>query len=157
MKVLILSDSHQHIAFMQSCVETEKPDVILHLGDYYGDGEKLHELFPEIPMYQVPGNCDENRCSEYVSCILVPQIGGVRIYMTHGHLHHVKLQRFSLIRAASQTGAQAVLYGHTHEPECRQLSDGMWIMNPGTCGYFHSSAGIMEIQDGKIADMRIIR
>ena len=58
MKILVLSDSHAAIHFMRSCVEAIKPQAIVHLGDYYDDAEALKELYPQIPLHQVPGNCD---------------------------------------------------------------------------------------------------
>ena len=39
MKILVLSDSHSALSFMRSCIETVKPDRIIHLGDYYDDAE----------------------------------------------------------------------------------------------------------------------
>ncbi len=35
-----------------------KPQGIIHLGDGWRDVEELRELFPSLPLEQVPGNCD---------------------------------------------------------------------------------------------------
>ena len=43
---------------MESAVEWERPDAILHLGDRERDAERLGERFPELPLLAVPGNCD---------------------------------------------------------------------------------------------------
>ena len=58
MIILVLSDSHGAIAPMERAVEQTDPHLILHLGDCWRDGERLHDRFPEIPLEQVPGNCD---------------------------------------------------------------------------------------------------
>ena len=61
MKYLVLSDSHGNVDNMARAVEREKPDGIIHLGDCWRDAEELHELFPRLPLEQVPGNCDLGR------------------------------------------------------------------------------------------------
>lgn len=90
MKILVLSDSHSSMRFMYSCMEAVKPDAVIHLGDYYDDGASLHEDYPDVRFYQVPGNCDAFRCPPGVPEILSERVLGVDLYMTHGHRHHVK-------------------------------------------------------------------
>ena len=58
MKILVLSDSHGNLTNMELAVERTNPSLIFHLGDCWRDGERLHEQFPDIPLEQVPGNCD---------------------------------------------------------------------------------------------------
>ena len=157
MKILVLSDSHSALRFMYHCVDAVMPDVIIHLGDHYDDGEALTEMYPGIRLYQVPGNCDRYRCPPDVPQIMMPRIGGVRLYMTHGHLHHVKMDTGKLMSDARKAGAQAVLYGHTHVANCYQDTDGLWILNPGSCGYFGGSAGLIEVEDGMIRNCQILR
>ena len=62
MTILVLSDSHSTLRFMRQCVDTIQPDVLIHLGDYFDDGAVLKEEYPQIPLLQVPGNCDRYRC-----------------------------------------------------------------------------------------------
>ena len=45
---------------------------------------------------------------------------------------------------------------HTHEPDCRKLPEGQWIMNPGSAGNYGGTAGIILL-DGKDIVCRIIR
>ncbi len=141
MKILVLSDSHSALSFMYRCVQTIKPDAIIHLGDYFDDGQALHEAFPEIPSYQVPGNCDRYRCPPGQPEILAEQIGGVTLYLTHGHLHRVKSGTGGLLASARESGAAAVLYGHTHQADCRQEPDGLWVLNPGHLHRVKSGTG----------------
>ena len=157
MKVLVLSDSHSSLRFMRRCMEILKPDQVIHLGDHYDDGQALAETYPNIPVHQVPGNCDRYRCPLSAQEILCYPVGGVRLYMTHGHLHNVKMTLIRLLADARAMGVDAVLFGHTHEAHCVREEDGLWVMNPGSCGYGDGSAGLIEIQNGKITDCRILR
>ena len=155
-RILVLSDSHSGNSFMRWCVESVKPDAIVHLGDYYDDGCDLHEEYPLIPFYQVPGNCDKYRVPPHVSEILITRVFGVDLYMTHGHKHRVKSTMGLLTAAARVAKVQAVLYGHTHIPDCR-CEDGLWILNPGSSGSWGGSAGIIEVENGKILSCRNYR
>ncbi len=157
MKILVLSDSHSALRFMRACIDAVKPDAIVHLGDYYDDGQTIHELYPSANFYQVPGNCDRYRCPPWASDILIQRVFGVDIYMTHGHRHGVKQYTGKLLSDARASGVQAVLYGHTHVADCRQEADGLWVMNPGSCGYYGGSVGLMEVQNGKITSCRILK
>ena len=156
MKILVLSDSHASLRFMRQCCEKVKPQVMIHLGDYYDDGQTIAEEFPAITVYQVPGNCDKYRAPIGCPEILVQTVGGVKLYLTHGHRHHVKMTRFSLLRDARAAGVAAVLYGHTHEADCHQEEDGLWVLNPGSCGYGGGKAGIMEVNAGVIERVYLV-
>ena len=157
MKILVLSDSHSALSFMRQCIEKLKPDCVIHLGDHHDDGQAMAEEYPQLLMYQVPGNCDKYRCPPFVQEMLVQRIGGVEFYMTHGHRHRVKLSTALLLQDARASKAAAVLYGHTHVPNCYQEPDGLWVLNPGSCGYYGGSAGLIETKDGKITGCRLLR
>lgn len=144
MKILVLSDSHSSLRFMCRCVEACRPDGVVHLGDHYDDGEALKEKYPHLNIHQVAGNCDKYRCPISAREMLCYKIGGVMLYMTHGHNHHVKLGLGALLADARKYGAQAALYGHTHVADCHREEDGLWVMNPGSAGYGGNSAGIVE-------------
>ena len=147
MRILVLSDSHSALRFMNRCVDKLKPDAIVHLGDYYDDGEALAETYPHIPLHQVAGNCDKYRAPIHAREMLCYPVGGVMLYMPHGHNHHVKQGLYSLLADARSSGAAAVLYGHTHIPNCYQEEDGLWVLNPGCAGY---NCGVMEIHGKEI-------
>lgn len=156
MKILVLSDSHSLLRIMRSAVQAIKPDAIIHLGDYFDDGEVIREENMHIPFHQVPGNCDKYRLYQPRPEILCYNVCGVKLYMTHGHNHNVKYSLCSLLQDAKAENAQAVLYGHTHSPDCRQ-EDGMWILNPGSCSRGDGTVGLMEVNDGEILNCRILR
>ena len=142
MKILVLSDSHSSMRFMYRCVDRLKPNMVVHLGDYYDDGETLAQVYPNLTVHQVAGNCDRYRAPVGAREMLCYKLGGVMTYMTHGHLFHVKLGIGALTAEARRYGAQAVLYGHTHIPDCHQETDGLWVLNPGSAG--SGTAGILE-------------
>ena len=157
MKILVLSDSHSSLRFMRRSIQKICPDHVVHLGDHYDDGQALAEEFPHIRFHQVPGNCDRYRVHPGVHDFLCYPMGGVMVFMTHGHLHQVKQDTGGLIADARSYGAQIVLYGHTHRAECYQCPDGFWVLNPGSCGSDGGSVGLFEICDKKITACRILR
>ncbi len=156
MKILVLSDSHASLSFMRRCISGVKPNAVVHLGDYFDDGEVMKEEFPGIPFYQVPGNCDRYRCPPNQPQILIDRVCGVDLYMTHGHKHSVKTYLGALLKDARTAGVDAVLYGHTHTADCHREEE-LWVLNPGSCGYYGGSAGIIEVENGKITSCRVIQ
>ena len=157
MRILVFSDSHSGLSYMRRCCELLKPDGIIHLGDYYDDAEVIRDENLRAKVWLVPGNCDRYRAPLNAQEILIDHIGGVRFYMTHGHKHNVKLTLLSLIRDARAANAAVVLYGHTHEAYVDELEDGLRIMNPGSCGYFGGSAGLIEVENGTVTAFRLLR
>ena len=157
MTILVFSDSHSSLRFMRMCIEAVRPDVMIHLGDYFDDGEAMKEEYPGIRLYQVPGNCDRYRCPPDQPEICIDRIGGGDVYLTHGHKHRVKQGLGGLLSSARTAKADIVMYGHTHVADCHREEDGLWVLNPGSCGYSGGSAGIIEIQDGKIREVRLLR
>lgn len=139
MKLLVFSDSHGTLSTMMEAVRRESPDHILHLGDYHKDAEAIAARFP-IPLTSVPGNCD-GACG--TAPIQVLTFYEKRIFMTHGHLHGVKMHYQRLLYAGLEAQADLVLFGHTHRPECFR-ERGLWVMNPGACGA-HGTYGVVEI------------
>ncbi len=151
MKILVLSDSHRTIGHMERAVLAQRPDYLIHLGDHTADADALARLFPDIPLVSVRGNCDfdpavpEQRLGEW---------GGVRILMTHGHRYGVKSGLLRLRLAAQEAQAQIALFGHTHQALC-QGGPGLWLFNPGSCGGFRPTCGLIEITGG-VPDFHIL-
>lgn len=157
MKILVLSDSHSGLRFMRQCIDSVNPNAVVHLGDYYDDGEVMEQEYPQICFYRVPGNCDKYSNIMSAPETVVQKVCGVRIFMTHGHRHGVKNGLDRLLNDASESQVQAVLFGHTHSPLCYKTEDGIWVLNPGTCACDSGSAGLMIIDGGKISDCRLLR
>lgn len=154
MKLLVFSDSHSTHSLMKRFVEKIKPNALVHLGDYYDDGEVLGESFFHIPLYQVAGNCDAYRAPNAMRMLLL-HLGGVMTFMVHGHTHFVKSGIGRLVADGREKGAKLILYGHTHIPYCQQEEDGIWVLNPGPAGY-GGSCGLVEIENGEIISCRIL-
>lgn len=157
MKLLVLSDSHSSLRFMRMCIAAVRPNGIIHLGDHFDDGQVIAQENPHLVVHQVPGNCDRYRCPMNTPQTLCYPIGGVKFMMTHGHMHFVKQGNGALLADARRSGAQAVLYGHTHRAVCTQEEDGLWVLNPGSCGSWGGSVGLIEVQNGEITACRILR
>ena len=133
---------------MCRAVNCFKPDYVIHLGDHSDDAEALRREFPMLPVASVRGNCDfrdidvpEQRLAEY---------GGVRVLMAHGHRHGVKSGMLRYYMTAKENQVDVALFGHTHCGFCEN-KDGLWLMNPGSCGYGRPSCGIVDIKDGSAA------
>ena len=77
--------------------------------------------------------------------------------MTHGHKHNVKMGLGALLKDARASRVDAVLYGHTHQADCRREPDGLWILNPGSCGYGGGTTGLIQVENRKIVTCRILR
>ena len=147
MVILVLSDSHGAVNPMVRAVELTKPDQILHLGDVWRDGERLRARFPDIPMEQVPGNCDF-RPEAPAEQLLV--LGGRRILMCHGHTYGVKTSLLSAGLAAQEQQLDLFLFGHTHRPLVDRRGQTLFL-NPGSIGDpLRPSYGLVTIEGGKL-------
>lgn len=133
---------------MVTAVEQEKPDYLVHLGDGWRDVDEVRRLYPQLPIAQVCGNCDWG-CFELEDQLLV-KYGSTSVLMCHGHMYQVKQSLLRLTYAAMEQGAKIALFGHTHQPYC-QLHDGIWLMNPGSCGYgYRPTYGVMELSGEEV-------
>ena len=144
MKILVFSDSHRSLSGMISAIETHRPDQVIHLGDLETDAEEVSFGYPQIPFCIVPGNCDGWTTTPAKKQIT---LAGKKVLLSHGHLWHVKSTYDLAIAEARAVGADILLFGHTHQPLCHQLEDGMWMMNPGPA---RSHYGLITIEDGQI-------
>ena len=130
MKILVLSDSHGNTDHMEQAVLDASPQMIFHLGDCWRDGELLHQRFPEIPLVQVPGNCDY-RPQEPTELVL--DLEGKRILLCHGHTYGVKTSLLSAGYAAEEKNLDLFLFGHTHRPLVDKRGKTLFL-NPGSIG-----------------------
>lgn len=149
MKILVISDTHGAIHEIVKVIENmEKPQLILHLGDYVEDGEKI-EKETGIKVEMVRGNGDFFNKRYEDDKVL--EIEGKRIFMTHGHRYGVRHGVLNLLYRAEELQADIVLYGHTHVPMITKDA-GIFVMNPGSPthprGFYKSKTyGIINIKD----------
>lgn len=130
MKVIVCSDSHGAFAAAEQVLEQQpKAAAVIFLGDGAEEWGDLHEIYPEIPFYPVRGNCDWG--SDWPGERIV-ELGGHRIFCTHGHLYGVKTAGTALLeKRAAEENCDIVLYGHTHVPRIDYIA-GRYYLNPGS-------------------------
>lgn len=147
MKVLVISDSHGNAnrAFTAH-TRSEPVDIVIHLGDGCADADLLREVL-DVPVINVAGNCDpgSNAPRERVW-----ECEGKRILLTHGDAYQVKSGLARLRQRAEEIGADAVLFGHTHQGVIEKHS-GLLLLNPGTlsnASHHRSYAVLVITPDG---------
>lgn len=153
MRLAVFSDTHGNTNLMPQAVRRMQPDILVHLGDHIRDSRLLASGFPSIPLYAVPGNCDfasrEQDTLEFYA-------GPVKVFATHGHRYYVKSTMDSLLNAAYFSGAQLVLYGHTHIARI-EYPAGMTVVNPGSSGLgSEPSFAVIDISDSGGIAARIL-
>lgn len=128
MRVLVFSDSHGRVQPMLDAVSLYAPRAVFHLGDVIRDGDRLREAFPQLPMFQVAGNCDLDPRGYPLEYTV--ELEGKTFFYLHGHTQHVKSSVVPAVHAAQSLGADVLLFGHTHRP-LNQRYDGLLAVNPG--------------------------
>lgn len=147
MKLLVLSDSHGNLANMVRAVERESPRMLLHLGDGWQEAQRLHQLFPELPFHQVPGNCDYRPGEPSEQLLFVEDR---RILLCHGHTYGVKQSLLTAGYAAEEQNLDLFLFGHTHRPLVDRRGKTLFL-NPGSIGdFFHPFYGIVTMENGRL-------
>lgn len=146
MKIIVVSDSHGAGATLRRVLELNRnADIVVHCGDSRGEVEDMQLLFPDKMYYTVKGNCDFGAMLPLTDEFTVE---GVRFMVTHGHMYNVKFGLEQLEQAAREAGADVVLFGHTHIAH-NEYKDGLYLINPGSCGYGRSFA-VIEVKDGQV-------
>ena len=147
MKILVFSDSHGNVSNMLRAVEREAPRMILHLGDCWRDGERLHDAFPAIEFHQVPGNCDCRPAEPSERLLFVED---KRFLICHGHTYGVKQSLLSAGYTAEEQHLDCFLFGHTHKPLVDMRGKTLFL-NPGSIGdYFRPFYGVVTIGRGRL-------
>jgi len=155
MKILVFSDSHGEIGRMAQIIGASDVCGVIFLGDYVRDIDKVASLHPHLNYYVVAGNCD------FLSPVPdegIVELGGAKIFLTHGHRHGVKSDLSRLAAYAKNAGADAAFYGHSHVAYYGEI-DGIVLLNPGSIteprGDIGASYALLEIVDGEF-DVRIV-
>ncbi|MBZ2175474.1 metallophosphoesterase [Schnuerera sp. xch1] len=149
MKIVVISDTHGRTDEVIHKVKNMKtPDLIVHLGDYVEDGEKIKKEIG-VRTAIVKGNGDFFN-QDYDEDEIV-EVMGKRMLLTHGHKYEVRYGTNNLLYRAEELNVDIVLFGHTHIPVIFEES-GIIIMNPGSPsiprGYKRrKTLGIIEIKE----------
>ena len=151
MKCLCFSDSHGNSYNIRRALNIH-PDaeVVFFLGD------GLFDLEPFVrdrsrAYLAVRGNCDTSAVlgDQLVKATDEINILGKKIVFTHGNLYGAKSSLDSLIYLAREREADAVLFGHTHSPLEKYISDfEVYLFNPGSIGA--GDYGVINITDSGI-------
>jgi len=150
MKILILGDSHGRTRLMADVVKKHKANVacVLFLGDNAADVYDFAADF-DRPIHAVAGNCDFD--DEFPREITL-DVGGKRIWMSHGDAYSVKYDYDTIEAAAIARGADICLFGHTHDPIVLE-KNGILFVNPGSIseprGRRGKSYAVLEILGDK--------
>ena len=101
--------------------------MILHGGDFV-EGGIFAELSAFGPLEAVHGNMDDDELRLLLPRRRVVEVGEARIGMTHdAGQASGRAERL----AGWFEDCDAVVYGHTHQPEVTRHGD-VWILNPGS-------------------------
>ena len=103
-------------------------DALIHCGDHASDADFVSGSILQVAA--VHGNCDGWTDAHPEEMLIT--VGGVHIFITHGHRYGVKRDIALLAEAAAARGAQICCFGHTHIPLCR-YERGVLMLNPGAC------------------------
>jgi len=120
MKIIVFSDSHGSSSEMERVISLH-PDAecYIHLGDGYPELELLRQTYPEKCFCGIAGNSEDWRMAGSPlkpKSETVIELGGYRIFITHGHKYYVKETLYRAKCAAEERKADILLYGHTHRP-----------------------------------------
>ena len=150
-RLLVFSDSHgERMALRRIAEEVWRiygpVDAYLHCGDGARDFQEVTPYFqghdPAAGFFQVRGNCDGFAFAD-LPWQQVVEIGGAKLYLTHGHLQAVKSTLMILNDEARGSGCSIALFGHTHEP-CMEMYSAL-LLNPG-CAYTGQYL-VLELKD----------
>jgi len=153
MRALVFSDSHgmgdEILWLLEDAWKrtgNQPIDWYIHCGDGLSDFERLKEYAvrhdPHANFCAVRGNCDFG-WSDYPATAQIT-IGGVQVFVTHGHHYHVKSGLMNLDYAAEERGCSIALYGHTHVANME--TGRALLLNPGSAA--DSRVALLEITAG---------
>jgi putative phosphoesterase len=155
MKALVISDSHgakdQMAALVTLIREQDMPDALYFCGDGLQDAYAYKKYFSRFAA--VRGNCDLNYPPE-VGLEKTALLGGVYVFITHGHTFKVKKTLLSLNFRAQEVGAKVACFGHTHQPYL-ELHSGILMINPGAL--CNGCYALLEIDEAGDAQAKLLR
>ena len=149
MKCLVFSDSHGSVRNMREAMKIHKDaEVVFFLGDGLTDLEQIAISDRTRAYIAVRGNCDHSSLflSSEVGKVEKINIGGYKIVLTHGDLFGAKYGLASLINLARSEEGDILLFGHTHTPCEKYVSDyerPFYLFNPGSASLDGGSYGVM--------------
>lgn len=124
--VVVVSDNHGKVKVLKNIYNSFKNDAMafIHCGD--------SEMTPvELKDWHVVGG--NNDCGEFVDELIV-SVGGIRIFVCHGHLNSYFNKEQEFVQLAKKYNCQIVCSGHTHMMSYKKIDD-VYLVNPGSLRY----------------------
>ncbi len=151
MRIIVISDTHRHFNSLYDIVVKHKNEafMFIHLGDGQKEVEDMLDLFPDLNLISVRGNCDYASMQPETRVVFA---GDERILCTHGFTLGVKSTLEHLKKRAKEENCRIALYGHTHKSDTR-YEDEIYILNPGSPSVPRDSTpsyGIIDIEKNGI-------
>lgn len=158
---LVFSDSHGLIPCALKAVELAKElgryKRFIHLGDGLKDIKDIindPNFDKEAEVEYVGAGMERGFFNQYEKTKTLT-IKNNTFFLTHGDLYGVKDGLEEVSNKAKEQKAYAALFGHTHEPLCKQVN-GVWCYNPGSIliqnkstssGYSRATYGVLEVSE----------
>ncbi|UCE42121.1 MAG: metallophosphoesterase [Candidatus Aminicenantes bacterium] len=155
----VMSDSHDNCNAIQQAVrffKDMKCETVIHAGDFVAPFA-AHELeHLQCPVKAVFGNCDGEKkglekvihsFGEIKEAPFVFSHAGRKILITHIHV--------SVDKYAASGKYDAIIFGHTHKPEIKQVHNTL-LINPGETGGWLTGKGTVALWDPVTLEAEII-
>lgn len=161
MRIGLLSDTHGQRARTAQAIrllQAADVQVVLHAGDV-GDAEILTQLgaafgLQGVPVHAVAGNVDgwddaiirfpaDHGVRMHVTSADL-ELGGQRVFMTHGHHHHL------LEQAIAAGRHNYVIHGHTHVRRDERVGPTR-VINPGAVQRSpQPGVAVLDLAEGRL-------
>ena len=151
-RILVVSDTHGRDANLRKLIMLGEYDLLIHLGDHDSDVDNV-----PIQSVCVRGNNDIFSEEPYERLL---SIYGKKILMVHGHRYSVYQSLDRLVYRGMETGADIILFGHTHVP-FKSIENKMMVLNPGSLDKPRSTSygtyAVLEIGDDGLVNAALSR
>ena len=130
-RIMIVSDTHRRHGNLAEAIYNEGHlDMLIHLGDVEGEEEVIKSIAGCETIF-IAGNNDFFSPLDREKEI---ELGGKKIWLTHGHNYYVSLDLKVIEQEAVARGMDIVMFGHTHRPLI-QIEEELTFINPGSISY----------------------
>lgn len=128
MKILVTSDTHgSYGAISDYIILHDDIDLLIHAGDGVSDAKSI-AYETGINYYVVKGNNDYFDQAFYDQVI---DLGGKKIFLTHGHRYDVYFTYDKIIDKAKSLKCDVAIFGHTHQ-YVNEKKNGILLLNPSS-------------------------
>ncbi len=161
MLIGVISDTHDNIDKIREAVKVLKEadvDIALHLGDYVAPFSLVELAGLGVPVKGVFGNNDGEKAGLLAAASSLGfelheqgytlEADSRRLLLLHGFGSPDNTRE--LVYALASSGRwDAVLYGHTHQPDIRYIR-GVLVLNPGTVSGILNKPSMAILDTGRM-------